>query len=260
VQVGGEAGAEKAVGIVGGREAAEKDAFVKSVVMVYDKSRETLCSGSVISDSLVLTAAHCMASAASDLVIIFGTRFENSANPTRKVERFETAPPWPGPAEANSFYDWGDLALLKISGGLPRGYRPIARLDDSSKLGDQTPITIAGYGDSDGFEGAGSGVLRVAEMEIMDARYAISEIKFDQRSGKGACLGDSGGPAFLRTGETWVLAAVDSRNLEIEGQADRCRFASIYTKVTSYKTWIDEASARLNAKPKLRLGKIRERR
>lgn len=61
----------------------------------------------------------------------------------------------------------GDVAVLKFEGGLPRGDKAAAILQNASALVDQVPVVLAGYGITDGETKAGAGTLRSAAGSVL---------------------------------------------------------------------------------------------
>jgi hypothetical protein len=75
-------------GIIGGQNVQADDALAMSTVALYDVSKGSLCTATILSDSLLLTAAHCVVdSKPSDLLVMFGTELE-AAQSVRKVKKY----------------------------------------------------------------------------------------------------------------------------------------------------------------------------
>ena len=75
-------------------------------------------------------------------------------------------------------------------------------------------------------------------------------MKIDNTNGKGACHGDSGGPAYVQDKNGNVfLAGVTSRADEATDPEGKCIGKTIYTKVQPYLTWISTESDKLNNDP-----------
>ncbi|MES2857178.1 MAG: trypsin-like serine protease, partial [Bdellovibrionota bacterium] len=101
---------------------------------------------------------------------------------------------------------------------------------------------LAGFGDNDGVARSGGGKLRFVKTTILDPAYGKSELTVDQSKGKGACYGDSGGPAYVEIEGKLHVAGVTSRGEE------ECLIATIYTSTAAHVDWISEASQRLTLK------------
>jgi hypothetical protein len=317
-------------GIIGGQDVVAGDELATSTVALYDFEKGALCTGTLLSDSILLTAAHCVVdSKASTLVLMFGTDLQSSQE-TRKVQRFLTTKTYgtylqqvdtiqndpelikkseemkkliaddvkiqavideinaladaepdltmEDPrvvaalekietlkeenaaikakgleikaiidvimAKLETLKDIGDVAIVKFSGGLPAGYKPAKLMRNKSDLVNGMDVVLAGYGISDGIAKSGAGVLRKTQLKLSDANYSNTEVRFDQRSGTGACHGDSGGPAFAKVrGETLVFG-VTSRGSE--DKDDTCGVFAIYTSIPGEIAFVDQAIAELN--------------
>ena len=82
-------------------------------------------------------------------------------------------------------------------------------------------------------------------MKILNAQYGKTEVEMNQTQGKGACHGDSGGPAFVVSGGQYYLFGVTSRGPS--NQPDNCASAGIYTNILAHLDFIQSASEQLRA-------------
>jgi secreted trypsin-like serine protease len=152
----------------------------------------------------------------------------------RFVETIQRAGATPN-RDPNRIKNWGDLAVIGFSGSLPAGYSPVA-IAGEDQLVDGETVLLAGYGETDGREAIASSHLKAVAVRVQKARYAKSEFTVDQTDGKGACHGDSGGPAFVARGNELHLVGITSRGFD-----DVCGKASVYTRVSSFLAWIQSA-------------------
>ena len=86
------------------------------------------------------------------------------------------------------------------------------------------------------------------DVKISDAKFAKTEVLLDQRQGRGACHGDSGGPAEVLKNGVKYLWGVTNRGYPETGPDDCAQF-SIYTKITAHQSFINTATAQLRALP-----------
>ena len=230
-------------GIIGGVDATGTEDYAKSTVMLYDKAIGGTCSASIVSDKLLVTAAHCVRSNPLSLFVVFGTKAESTDIIIRRVVTTETTDVWASRQmmpENN-----GDMALVGFVGGLPAGYVPARMLGDATKLVTGMAVTLAGYGTSDGVANTGDGILRSVETTILDAKYTETEILMEQSKGKGACHGDSGGPAYVTVDGKRLLIGVTSRG--VNDALNHCDVASAYTSIAAYVPWIVRTAKLLTA-------------
>jgi hypothetical protein len=221
-------------GIIGGTDATGNEEFAKTVVLLYDKQVGAICTASIISDKLLLTAAHCVASEATSLYVVFGTDVEATDIIVRRVVTTATTPVWA--ARQDQELNNGDMAMVGFIGGLPAGYKPAKMLQDLKQLKDGGVVTLAGYGNSDGVAGTGAGKLRYVDTTIQQAAYSASEILMQQANGKGACHGDSGGPAYIQVAGERLLIGVTSRG--VNDPQNHCGVSAAYTSVAYYADWV----------------------
>jgi hypothetical protein len=240
--------------IIGGSKVESKDPIINTTVQILDMRKGTGCTGSLISSNLVLTAAHCTAENPTDLLIIFSSKAAQSieelkAMPLRRVIGGFTDERWPK-LTSESKGAWGDIAILKFQGTVPNGYKIAKLLGKANVLKDGMNITLAGFGLVDGVKKTDATELRKVDVSIAKATYNETEILLDQSAGRGACHGDSGGPALIIQKGEVIVAGVTSRGEQDPG--DTCGVFSVYTSVAANLNWIQATAKKLmspNFKP-----------
>lgn len=235
--------------IIGGRTATRKDEVTFTTVSLIDTEQGSLCTASILSETIAVTAAHCVEGRVEAMKLSFGINV--SKNRFRQVQEVAVPELWQrknhhGYDESvrdvnlDAEHDTGDIALVKFSGGLPPGYRPAAVMGNH-KLVDGETVTLAGYGITNGSRDTGAGRLRLVDTQIKNANFSRSEVSIDQSHGKGACHGDSGGPAFITSPNGgYQLWGITSRGQG--GPPDDCNGFAIYTKIKSYSKWINSVA------------------
>lgn len=233
-------------GIVGGVEVQKGSREIVSTVLLYDKSKKYLCTGTLIDPQLVLTAGHCVDESSTELVVIFSRKVEEASaetvRPVVAIKRHENY-------NEKMTKNMADIALIRIDPlvGLPEGYAPAKILSDWSLLQPQRKTIAAGYGINRAWIfKKGSGTLRSTQLEISEPGFSETEVLVEQSLKRGVCSGDSGGPGYLDIDGELHLWGVVSRgdSIPIPLFPD-CFMFSIYTRVDSYLPWIDAARMEL---------------
>ncbi len=232
--------------IIGGRDLSHNTELNRSVVMILNQGsmgQAGLCTGTFITQTIILTAAHCVTERTNDLVVKMG----NSIFSDRKTISFNVLS-----VKINEGYQKteNDIALIQIEENDLIEVIPVQILQENESLNKKN-ITLFGYGvnqledSEDEFQGAGD----LRSLRILSRRIRVGERTFlvDQSHGTGACHGDSGGPAFISSlNHKLVLVGVASGVVQSEDEID-CANQSIYTKVSAYKSWIMQTIHEMNS-------------
>jgi secreted trypsin-like serine protease len=227
-------------------------ASVAAIVVESDVGHPSLCSGVLVADRFVLSAAHCASGIApSALQLSFGP----SAPPFASVN--ECGQPTTYPVVALERDPAADLVLMELASNVSRSI-PVVGVAQSSPVVGQMGV-IAGYGlNKQGTAGerlfvgttvVGIGVTATgysapdgevdaytcagdADGEAGSCSGSRLLITVDSGIGAGACAGDSGGPLFVRDAAGWRVAGVLS-----EGSAS-CTGEDVYVDLASVSGWI----------------------
>lgn len=233
-----------ALAIVGGKTVhLNQGSRISSVLAILNQESGEICSGTLIRDHVVLTAAHCLGNSASALFVYAGDKVD-------APQAFFIADAAVKHAKYNGQItrDENDLALVHFNGVLPKGVHVAKLMADSDQLPADAKFWLAGYGVSTAKNGGqGDGILRQTQVRLDKSDYSGSEFTVDQSQGSGSCFGDSGGPAFVEIAGELRLAGVLSRP---EKAALDCRPAAIYSKVSVFREWIERNSQALAVKSK----------
>lgn len=235
-------------GIVGGEAVLEDDAVAAHTVGIFNlRYGSIICTGTLVSRNLVLTAGHCSSRNPGDLAIAFTNKIPTSFDEVRqlkllKVIAGETHPEW----ARNTFMttkNWGDMSLLRFDGDLPDGYKPARLLSNLDRLQKDGDVTMAGFGWTNGPKKTEATRLNKALVKIEDPKFSEMEILFNQTNGKGACHGDSGGPAYITLNGNLVLVGVTSRGHD--DPRDTCEQFAVFTSVATQIAWLKTAAVEL---------------
>jgi hypothetical protein len=211
-------------------DGAPAGAPVAAQTALIVSTRGAVCTGTVLTRDLLLTAAHCMHPAGDYAVAVLAT--EPRLVP---VERIVTHPRF-DPAQFKTRRPTPDLALVKLGAPLPASYRPapLSRDTNPPQAGDR--FTLAGYGVVAEGDGKSAGRLRVATLpaigNTVDATGVIIVRLSAGGKAAGACTGDSGGPVFR--GEE--VAAVIGWSTGADGR--ECGLVTGATLVAPQLAWI----------------------
>lgn len=257
-------------GIVGGEEVEKNDPIAHMTGLLYDTQQGAICTASILSKEWMLTAGHCVENAnPKALVVIFGTDANSQSKEdqdqmqknARRVASYQLNPRYTETMtkleamakqaeaegreitseEIDAVTDWGDVALVKLESEIPAGYEPAKILDIKSQLHKGDVVTLAGYGiTSGGPTGDGAGTLRKVDVSVAEAVWGSTEVLMDQTNKKGACHGDSGGPAYAQVNGELHLFGVTSRG--IRDDQDTCTQFAAYTNIQNYRDWIKQVS------------------
>ena len=226
--------ATPAAAIVGGG-GAPSESIARSIVTIIG-SRGTFCSGSLIAQDLVLTAAHCVMPGAEYKVIIPGE------TPPRllDVKRVASHPQF-NVASILAHRASADVALLQLAAPLPATKAPAPLAAPLIPIQPGSRLTIAGVGVTKRGDGKSGGTVRGADLAVtgkpgtLQIRLA-DPLTNNTSSGLGACTGDSGAPAFEMQGRAVIVGVVSWSTGP--NNSDGCGGLTGVTPLTLYREWI----------------------
>ncbi|WII70621.1 trypsin-like serine protease [Bdellovibrio sp. 22V] len=241
--------------IIGGEAAKATDTVTSSTVsLIYnlEASPYLFCTGTVISKNLILTATHCLEQLdpendKENVSIYLGetlpTSFEKNAG--FEVESWKVHPEYKMVLDSNGFPRTGvnDVALIKLKKDLPGTAQIIPILEENIALANGQSLLLAGYGLTNEINqpvrAKGLNYVRVPLAKTFD-----NILVTDQTRAKGACSGDSGGPAYLETSRGLIVVGITRGPHEL---APDCRHYGEYTFASRFKKFILETAAELGA-------------
>lgn len=236
--------------IIGGVDMTAHDPIQRSTAAMYEPSSNgtggALCTASLIGKNTALTAAHCVQKGTYAPVMIFGPNVRSPDSVHLPVTGVSVNPDWQ--KKQGRGMDQGDIAVVKFAGKIPPGYHPATMDSPNSEIKKGDAAILAGYGVSNARTHEGAGILRKTSVAVDSVRKGKSEMVLDQSHGRGACHGDSGGPAYFQRGKKMVLGGVTNRSYP-NSAADDCAHKVVYTKVSAYRPWIKKSEEQLNKKP-----------
>lgn len=235
-----------ATGVIGGQKVKAGSKEIYSTVGIYDRSEKFLCTGTLISRSLVLTAGHCIGRKPKDMVVFFTESIDSvTLENTRAVIDAKAHDDYDGQPRKNM----ADIGLLKMEfAPLPRGYGPAELLADTTRLKEKASFTAVGYGVNWSWVAElGAGIIRSVQLNIDDPQFTKTEVLVAQSLTRGICLGDSGGPGYMNVDGRLQVWGVASRGDSLYSKViPDCFIYSVYTRVDAYLPWIHKTAEELN--------------
>ena len=204
----------------------------RAVVVLYVGF--AMCTGTLIADRVVMTAAHCVEGLRPKNVGVgFGARL--NAAVWRKATEIWVHPDWDTERIQN------DIALIRLDEAAPDGIRPIPFLPKAlalTKLDLKSEVEFVGFGETEtGNSGVKMHVSNSLDWVCLSSLGCFIKgggwanpktICTDQEPGA-PCSGDSGGPAFIRRNGREYVAGITSYGDE------NCAVFGCSTKVDEFE-------------------------
>lgn len=234
--------------IIGGTEVTRDDYESLSVVGLRDKS--TTCSGTLVSEDLIITAAHCVSKWQPKTMtgrskrkvvtapVIFYSYKKEVMHTYIRMDQVEIFPAEDFDDEANK-----DIAVIKLKEKAPKGYKAVPILSPEYSLQRNSELLLVGFGYRDEFNNDDNlnlarapHKIKIPFVEVRDTRIVVS-----QAHGKiGSFFGDSGGPAYVETENGLLLAGSTQGGSQVVPEG-------YYINLGSFKQFILDSAKKMNA-------------
>ncbi|CAF1021641.1 unnamed protein product [Adineta ricciae] len=249
--------------IIGGENAIESS-WSMIVSLKLNGDDRHMCGASILSNSYILTAAHCIAhdppfssmnlTMVDNATIAVGmTNISDPSQIIRSVDKFYVHPEYIGERDGYRH----DIAVLHLNQSLSIGVdNPLLRktcihrvdppLISHEYIKNGTRLSVIGWGTTVPGEDESPIILQQTEVFAMDNDDFVCTDAMDDphtqfcaglyEGGKDSCQGDSGGPIFRWTGKYWEQVGIVShgRGCAVAGSP------GIYTRLSYYYDWIND--------------------
>lgn len=230
--------------IVGGETVGLSDPDQKLVLKlkIHRDDTDSICTGALLRDRVILTAAHCVQNAeAGDVSAFFLTKDGCPLGRQQQLEmqakEIEIHPGFDGLPQSYS-----DLALIQLRSDAPSDQERLKLTKREYDLSEE--LLLLGYGITDE-TAKDSDVLRRVRKPKSEISVREKIVVIDQRTGSGYCRGDSGAPLISTV---WTEPMIVGINSSTVGTADNneCHTISVAINTAYFEPWISNRANQLN--------------
>jgi MYXO-CTERM domain-containing protein len=216
---------------------------VGALVLEYGGFKQSFCSATVISDRLLVTAAHCVAAwvqlKAQEPSLELGFFNGPVVTPASTTLAVASAIPHPkyidGGTPPNSLTEYDDVGVCRLAQATAIPPMKVIRPSEVANIKTGASVLIAGYGLTDPYKQTSGGDKNHGTTVIGSVAAPEIRILGDSRPQK--CNGDSGGPTIL---EVEGASGTEQRLIGVASRAgENCVGGSVEERVDFYLSWIE---------------------
>jgi len=240
-------------GVIGGSDAAQGEFPWQLSQQRLGASWSHSCGASLLANTKVLSAAHCVDGANSNILRVVAGQHKLSDATGTQISNVRTYVMHEQYNNGEASYA-NDIAILHLSSAITTGTRiQFASLpaNDNNNFAGSTCV-ISGWGRTSTANEM-SDTLQKASMQIQTTAQCRADMTGvsgvivwdkhiclqDSNGSIGSCNGDSGGPLNCQSGGTTVVAGVTSWGISNILRQCLPAYPSVYTRTSSYLAWIN---------------------
>jgi len=237
--------------IVGGHDVTAPGKYPWQISL--EKSGKHLCGGAIISDSWILTAAHCLVKYDPSAFTVVVGQHDRLGKKTGQPKIHAIAQIIQHEGWSNELMNKDkeakDIALIKLQKAidLTSPYAAVVPLaEEGSDFEGNQDCVITGWGKL-GFLQKMPDVLQEAQADVWNQEKCVfwmgdmiqeNHVCVGTQHKTGSCQGDSGGPLVCKTGDHYTLAGVTSFGIATCPTSS----PSAYSRVSFFRGWIKKHS------------------